>query len=113
MVNEHLINAQRFWGGWGIRSLSADEKMYSPAAARGNPSNWLGPVWIISNYLIWRGLRQYGYDDDASHVSEKIRNLLVADFTTNRCLHENYNPETGEGISGPGFWNWNILACLM
>ncbi len=113
MVNAHLVNERRFWSKCGIRSLSADEKMYSPADARGNPSNWLGPVWIISNYLVWQGLRQYGYDKYAGEVSGKINDLLIDDYSRNNLLHENYNPETGAGISGPGFWNWNILACLM
>ncbi len=113
MVNQHLTNEKRFWSEWGIRSLSADEKMYSPSQARGNPSNWLGPVWIIANYLIWEGIRQYGYDGYATQISEKIQNLLIADYRKNKLLHENYNPETGEGISGQGFWNWNVLAYIM
>jgi len=113
MVNRHLINTNRFWSEWGVRSLSADEKMYSPSDVRGNPSNWLGPIWIIANYLVWEGLRQYGYNEYAEQISEKIQNLLVADYTKNKLLHENYNPETGKGLSGPGFWNWNTLVCLM
>ncbi len=113
MVKEHLINSERFWSEWGIRSLSADEKMYSPAAPRGNPSNWLGPVWIITNYLLWDGLQKYGYHEYAEQTTANIQKLLNRDYQKNKLLHENYNPETGDGISAPGFWNWNILAAIM
>jgi putative isomerase len=113
MVNENLINEKRFWAEWGVRSLSADERMYSPSEKRGNPSNWLGPIWIISNYLVWEGLANNEYDEIAQELSEKIHKLLNRDFEKNNLLHENYNPETGEGIAAPGFWNWNILACIM
>ena len=44
----------------GIRTLSRLEKMYSLAATN-NPSNWRGPVWGVSNYLIFSGLLKYGY----------------------------------------------------
>ncbi len=113
MVKESLINKERFWSEWGIRSLSADEKMYSPSEPRGNPSNWLGPIWIIANYLVWDGLRKYEYHEYAEHIACNIHKLLNNDYKNNNMLHENYNPKTGVGISAPGFWNWNILACIM
>ena len=99
MVREHLMNPARFWTPWGIRSLAADEVMYRPDDSRGNPSNWLGPVWIISCYMVWLGLKRYGFEAE--------------DCRRNNVLHEYYSGETGEGISGPGFLNWNLLALLM
>ena len=49
MVNEHLVKKERFWTDFGIRTLAADERMYSPEAVRGNPSKWPGPSWISAN----------------------------------------------------------------
>jgi len=113
MINKHLTDTAKFWTDYGIRSLAADEKMYSPDVSRGNPSNWLGPVWIISNYLVWKGLKNYGYHDIAGKLAENIIDLLANDYKRNGLLHEYYNPENGEGVSGAGFWNWNLLVCLM
>jgi putative isomerase len=113
IIEKHVLNPEQFWSKYGIRSLSADEKMYSPDVSRGNPSNWLGPVWIISNYMVWRGLKNYGYDEKASELAEKVVSLLANDYRNNGLLHEYYHPETGKGISGPGFLNWNLLACIM
>jgi putative isomerase len=113
MIDKNLLNPARLWTPYGIRSLSADEKMYSPDIARGNPSNWLGPVWIIACYMAWCGLNNYGYDDKASELAQNVVKMLADDYRSNGLLHEYYHPETGKGICGPGFLNWNLLACIM
>jgi len=34
-----------------------------------NPSNWLGPIWLVANYVVFRGLLNYGYRMEAgNHV---------------------------------------------
>jgi putative isomerase len=42
---------QDFRAAWGVRSLSNKEAMYSLVPSS-NPSDWLGPVWIIVNYFV-------------------------------------------------------------
>src|SRR5690606_40634394 len=51
----HIRDEGTFNSPYGIRSLSKDEKMYSVSATI-NPSNWLGPIWVIVNYVVFRGL---------------------------------------------------------
>jgi len=51
-VRENLTEG-RLWSEHGVRSLSLDEPMYAPEVNRGNPSNWLGPIWIVANYIAW------------------------------------------------------------
>lgn len=113
MVHKHLTDTGKFWTEYGVRSLSAEEKMYSPDVSRGNPSNWLGPIWIIVNYFIWKGLESYDYGDLADQLADNINKLLADDYERNGLLHEYYNPETGIAVCGAGFWNWNLLASLM
>lgn len=113
MVREHLCNPARFWSPHGPRTLSADERMYDPCSARGNPSNWLGPVWIISSYIIWDGLRRYGFHAEATQLAERTIALLQRDEEQHGHWHENYQPETGEGIAAPHFISWNLLVYFM
>jgi putative isomerase len=113
LVREHLLNDRQFWSPWGVRSLAADERMYRPADCRGNPSNWLGPVWIIPQYLVWSGLRRYGFNDEAAEVALRTRRVLAEEFQRSGVMYENYDPETGRGVACPGFWSWNILAAVM
>ena len=97
---------------YGIRSLSRLEKMYNLRASN-NPSNWLGPVWGMSNYLVFRGLVKYGFDDDARELAEKTVRLFGRDLETSGALHEYYHPDTGEPIMTKGFQNWNFLVLNM
>ncbi len=82
-------------------------------SATNNPSNWLGPIWIIVNYVVFRGLLNYGYYDDAKQLYEKTLELLGTDLEKTGTLHEYYVPETGEPVMNGGFINWNMLVINM
>ena len=101
-----------FWSPNGVRTLSCDEKMYNLEATQ-NPSNWLGPIWIIVQYAVFRALLNYGYRKEAEALCENVLNMLGDDLRKTGTLHEFYNPETGEPIYNPDFINWNILALNM
>lgn len=112
MVQENLNNKRTFNAPFGIRTLSKLEKMYSVRASS-NPSNWLGPIWGISNYMVFRGLVNYGFDKEAKEMAFKTITLFGNDFEKTGSLHEYYEPETGEPILNPGFQNWNYLVINM
>ena len=96
----------------GIRTLSPLEKMYDTRAS-GNPSSWQGPIWINVNYLVFRGLINYGYYDEAKELAEKTILLLGRDFERFGALHEYYLPDNGEPVLNKGFQNWNFLVLNM
>lgn len=112
MVKENLLDKNAFWAPFGVRTLSKYEKMYAVKASN-NPSCWLGPVWGITNYLVFRGLLQYGYEDEAAELAEKTLSLFGRDLQNCGELHEYYDPETGAPVINPGFQNWNLLAVNM
>lgn len=108
----HIHNPDTFLAAHGIRTLSRREPMYSLAAS-GNPSNWLGPVWILSNYFVWYGLRRYGWKTEADRLTRKTLNLLQNNLKAHGALHEYYHPDTGEPLMNKGFFSWNFLVCEM
>jgi putative isomerase len=109
---ERYRDERTFFADYGIRSLSRLEKMYDLRASN-NPSNWLGAVWGISNYLVFRGLDRYGFEADARDLAEKTVKLFGRDLETTGSLHEYYNPDSGEPIMTQGFQNWNFLVLQM
>ncbi len=111
-LKDHMMDEATFLSNGGIRSLSYDEKMYN-LEPTGNPSNWLGPIWIIAQYACFRGLMNYGYRKEAEIICERTLNLLANDLRETGDLHEYYNPETTKPIMNPGFVNWNVLALNM
>lgn len=109
---EHYRNPRTFNAKGGVRTLSAQERMYSLVRST-NPSNWLGPVWIIANYLVWKGLTDYGFVQDAAQLGERTAAMLARDLTVNGSLNEYYHPDTGEPLSHAGFMDWNLLVLEM
>jgi putative isomerase len=112
MLLEHYRNTHTFNAPYGIRTLSKMEKMYSVRAS-GNPSCWLGPIWGISNYMVFRALLRYGYLEDAQLLAEKTVLLFGRDVERFGATHEYYQPENGEPILNRGFQNWNYLVLNM
>ena len=112
MVKENLLDEKAFWAPYGVRTLSKYEKMYS-IKKTGNPSCWLGPIWGISNYMVFDGLVKYGFIDEAKELAEKTLKLFGDDIAKSGELHEYYDPESGEPVNNPGFQNWNLFAIRM
>lgn len=112
MVKENYLKSNIFYSDFGIRTLSKSEKMYLIKES-GNPSCWLGPIWGVSNYLTFKALLKYGYDDLAKEMAEKTVTLFGRDVEKCGEFHEYYDPETGEGISNQGFQSWNLLVSNM
>ncbi len=61
----HLFDPVMFTG-WGIRTLSADEKRYNPLGYH------VGTVWPFDNSFIAWGLRRYGYEREAARIAAGI-----------------------------------------
>ncbi len=109
---ERALDPRTFGATYGIRTLSRLEQQYDLRASN-NPSNWLGPVWGMSNYLVFRGLLKYGFEDAATELAEKTIRLFGNDLEVTGSLHEYYHPDSGEAIMTAGFQNWNFLALNM
>jgi len=112
IVCRHIQDENTFASPSGIRSLSRDEKMYNLEKTN-NPSNWLGPIWLVVNYVVFRGLLNYGYRKEAETLYRQTLNLLSRDLRQTGELHEYYVPETGEPVMSAGFLNWNMLVVNM
>lgn len=108
----HLTDERTFWAPYGVRTLSKLEKMYVVKESN-NPSCWLGPIWGISNYLIFSALAKYGFDKEATLLAEHTVEMFGRDIEKCGEMHEYYDPESGEPVINPGFQNWNLLSLNM
>lgn len=112
MVKENYLDERTFNSPSGVRSLSKLEKMYRIAEST-NPSCWHGPVWGISNYMVFKGLLNYGYTDLAEELADKTIMMFGKDIEENNAMHEYYDPETGKGVYNKDFLSWNMLVSNM
>jgi glycogen debranching enzyme len=68
---KHLLGP-RLFSGWGVRTLAAGEKRYSPIGYH------LGTVWPFDNSFIALGLARYGFREEAERIAEGM--IDAADF---------------------------------
>jgi len=108
----HILDPDTFYSDYGTATLAKDEKMFDLSPTN-NPSNWLGGIWMVANYAVFKGLLNYGYKEEAKKLCENSVRLLTEDLTNSGALHEYYDPYTGKPVMNGGFINWNVLALNM
>jgi putative isomerase len=123
MIARHLLNASEMRAPHGFRSLSIGDPAFNLEPYIAPYSNWRGPVWINANYVMWMGLRKYGYAAEAKWLALTLAEMLHRDISQNGSMHENYDGESGVGLAPTsaespggifaGFVGWNMLALDM
>lgn len=84
-----LLAADMF-SGWGIRTLSSNERRYNPE------SYHLGSVWPHDNGFIVAGMRRYGFDKEALQVTQAL-------YDAASHFHDYRMPELFAGFPREGF----------
>ena len=77
--------------------------MYSLVKSAGNPSNWLGAVWVIANYCVYKGLARYSKVELAEKLKEATFKLLNKNLEERGDFFESYHPDSGEPFMHAGF----------
>lgn len=101
---EHLQNPEEYAPGEGTRYLL-------PSASKASPlfeprRYWRGPVWINANWLLWKGLLRYGFDESAERIREDSLELV-----TRSGFVEYYDPRDGSACGATGF-SWSAALAL-
>lgn len=101
LVSNYLLNPISFSAKYSVPTVSQDELSYSPNGF------WRGPVWMATNWFIYKGLLQYGFNDEARKIKERSISLIERSG-----FREQFNPETGEGLGAEDF-TWGTLVVDM
>ena len=106
-INEfiaHLEKPNEFSRTHRIPSLSADVSGYSP-----DGEYWKGGVWAPTNYMVLRGLSEYGKDSLAHEIAINNLNNVVSVFGKTGTLWENYAPDYIAGKYRKDMVGWTGL----
>ena len=80
---------------------------FDPRHAGFEPNRyWRGPIWLVINHMIGRGLDDVGSFDRAERVRRSSHDLIV-----NTGFAESFNPMTGGAVGGPSF-SWTAAVWL-
>jgi hypothetical protein len=110
LVEEHLLDPDRFWLPVPPPSVAATESAFSTddESFLWIRRYWRGPTWINAAWLVWLGLTRLGYRERAATLSDRIAGAVRA----NR-LREYYDPYTGRGMGAVDFaWSSLIMEIL-
>ena len=99
LVEKHLLAEDRFYTNYPIPSVSVREQSYT------RDDLWRGPTWIATNWFIYKGLKNYGFDDLALILKNKTENLIKESG-----FREYYDTHTGVGYGAHDFtWGGLVL----
>jgi glycogen debranching enzyme len=84
---QSLANPEEFWRPFGIPTLSAKDPYYNPMGY------WNGPVWIEWQYLVFRGLLDYGYKPLARVLADRIIDQMIWHLKNDHTFWEFYSPD--------------------
>jgi hypothetical protein len=101
----HLLDEEEFWGEFAIPTVWKRDLAYS------DQHYWRGSIWGPTNYLVYQGLRRYGFHDICADLAEKSLALFQGNWEKDGHWHESYLT-TGEGSSLPHY-TWGTLLPLM
>jgi glycogen debranching enzyme len=108
LVEEHLLDPERYWTPVSPPSVSAQEPSYAPDGGHGLVRRyWRGPTWVNTAWLVWLGLRRLGYDEQAARIADAL-----AATAAREGLREYYDPRDGKGLGARDF-AWSTLLVEM
>jgi glycogen debranching enzyme len=111
IIMEHFYNPEEFYGEWMLPSTTRNDPTFS------RQRYWKGAIWPPLNFLTYLSLRQAGYTDAATELSEKSLKLIMTEWTRKGYVSENYSAITGTGddsrLSSDRFHSWGALFGIM
>lgn len=105
---KRLLDPKQFWGDFVIPSVSRDDPAFRP----GNQQSWRGAVRPVTNYLVYQGLKAYGFDAVASEFARKSAALFLTSWQNFGLAPEDFDCLTGEA-GGDRYQSGGPLAGLI
>ena len=105
-VIKHLLSEKEFWGEYVIPTISRDNPAFK------DQQYWRGTIWPPTNYLVYKGLKRFSYDEIAADFAIKSATLFNNSWKKLGLCRENYNSITGEG-GGHRYQSWGPLFALI
>ena len=109
LVNNYLLNEEKFGGEFVLPSVSRDDPSYKENVY------WRGRVWGPLNYWTYLGLKRSSLFKEASWLAEKSNELFMKGWEQRLC-GENYNADNGEikdQSDTDEFYSWGALMPSM
>ncbi len=87
---KRLLDPKEFWGEFVVPTVSRSDPAFKDQAA------WRGAVRPMTNYLVYQGLKAYGFDAVAEDLARKSAELFLRSWKNFQLCPESFDTRTGE-----------------
>ncbi len=105
---KHLLDPKQFWGDFVMPSISRDDPSFRPESQQ----SWRGAIRPAANYLVYQGLKAYGFDAVATEFARRNAEMFLTSWRSFGLAPESYDSLTGEA-GGDRYQSAGPLAGLM
>ena len=106
-VKEKMMHPKKFFTKIPFQTMSADHDKFDPLKGY-----WRGPNWLDQAYFGVKGLRNYGFESEATKATIQILKGANGLLGKGKSIRENYHPLTGEGLHAQNF-SWSAAHVIM
>ncbi|NOR15242.1 MAG: hypothetical protein GQ544_06025 [Candidatus Aminicenantes bacterium] len=102
----HLLDEDKYWGDFVLPTISRDDADFKQQEV------WKGAINPSTNYLVYQGLKAYGFDAEAYEFARKSAEVFLRSWENFQLCPEIYDARTGEA-RGHRFQSWGTLFALI
>lgn len=106
-VKVNMMNPDKFLTKVPFQTMSADHDKFDPLKGY-----WRGPNWLDQAYFGVKGLRNYGFNEEADNATVQIFRGAEGLLEKGKAIRENYHPISGKGLNAHNF-SWSAAHIIM
>jgi glycogen debranching enzyme len=107
---QQLTNPESFWRRYGVPTLAADDPYYNGNVTK--CCQWNGAVWLLWDYMVFRGLLNYGYRKEAEELVRRVMDGVIFQLKDNHRFWESFSPDNTQ-LASPKNYLWDTIIARM
>ena len=107
---KNMKNPKTFWRRYGVPTLSAADTYYDPYITK--CCQWNGAVWLLWDYMVFRGLLDYGYRAEAEEILKRNMDAVTFQLKSNHRFWESFSPDYTQ-LNSPKNYLWDSIIARM
>ena len=109
-LRRELTNPASFWRRFGVPTLAANDVYFDPYVTK--CCQWNGAVWLLWNYMVLRGLLDYGYRAEAQELVKRDLDAVTFQLRNNHRFWESFSPDYTQ-LNSPKNYLWDAIIARM
>ncbi|SHJ38352.1 putative isomerase [Arenibacter nanhaiticus] len=106
-IRKKMMDPNKFYTRVPFQTMAKDHPKFDPMNGY-----WRGPNWLDQAYFGIKGLRNYGFDQEADKATIQLLEGAQGVLGKGASIRENYHPLSGEGLYAKNF-SWSAAHLIM